>query len=80
MLADKRRGQWAESSGTAAATEHSKGLRELTEAKELRRTLVLACLDARFSWCLSRRLRKRDMPFMVVDGESETHSAKGEGW
>ena len=76
MPADSRRGQLGESCGGVATAGHSRGLRELTEAKELRRTLVLACLDARFSWCLSRRLRNRDMPFImvVVVGGGETHS------
>jgi hypothetical protein len=30
-----------------------------------RRTLLRWCLDGRFSWFLSRWLRKRDMPFIV---------------
>jgi hypothetical protein len=73
MLEDNRRGRAGQSSRTLSTAGRSRGLRELTEAKELRRTLLLACFDARFSWCLSRRLRNRDMPFIVVVDEYDTH-------
>jgi predicted kinase len=72
MLEDNRRGRAGESSRTVSTAGRSKGLKELTEAKELGRTLVLACFDTRLSWCLSRRLRNRDMPFIVVVDKFDT--------
>ena len=66
MPEESRRWRVGVSSGTVLIAEGSRGLRELTEAKEFRRTFASACFDARLSWCLSRRLRNRDMPFIVV--------------
>jgi len=43
--------------------------------KEHGRTLLRECLDRRFSWCLSRRLRNRETPFMMCAGTSVAHQA-----
>lgn len=55
----------------------SRGLVESTEVTEVKRTLCWAFLAARFSWCLSRRLRNRETPFMLAAGSRDTHSG---GW
>jgi len=62
------------------------GVKELREAEECRHTLLGGVLEERFSWCLSRRLRKRETPelFMVVGSFGDTHAGRVEraasGW
>jgi hypothetical protein len=63
----------------ASLVERNSGVHEAQDAKECRHTLLLeGVLDERFSWCLSRRVRKRETPelFMVLVG---THAGLGEG-
>lgn len=57
---------------TVSFAKDSARLDDLTGEKKPRRTLWMF-LAARFSWCLSRLLRKRETPFMMLAGEGDAH-------
>jgi hypothetical protein len=54
-----------------------KGVKEQAEAERDRRTLLRASFDLRFSWFLSRRLRNRETPCMVMSEKVQTHPGTG---
>jgi hypothetical protein len=58
--------------------EGNSGVKELQEAEEHGRTL-LGCALERFSWCLSRRLRKRATPdvFIMAMGPCSADGGRG---